>query len=48
MPDRIGMTVIEKLEYYGESCAFAIVLVTPDDLMGIAARARQNVVLELG
>jgi hypothetical protein len=46
--DSMGMTVIEKLEYYAENCAFAIVLVTPDDLMQVGVRARQNVVLELG
>jgi Predicted nucleotide-binding protein containing TIR-like domain len=46
--DSIGMTIIEKLEHYAETCAFAIVLMTPDDLMQAGARARQNVVLELG
>jgi len=46
--DSRGMTIIEKLEYYAENCAFAIVLMTPDDLTRVGARARQNVVLELG
>jgi Predicted nucleotide-binding protein containing TIR-like domain len=46
--DSMGMTIIEKLEYYAETCAFAIVLMTPDDLAGANVRARQNVVLELG
>ena len=48
-----GMTVIEKLERYS-NVGFAVVLLTPDDQgqeNGAAtprARARQNVVLELG
>jgi hypothetical protein len=48
-----GMTVIEKLEHYS-NVGFAVVLLTPDDegrQIGSAApqaRARQNVVLELG
>jgi len=46
--DSMGMTIVEKLEYYAETCAFAIVLMTPDDLTGSGVRARQNVVLELG
>jgi hypothetical protein len=46
--DSQGMTIIEKLEWYGRGCAFAIVLMTPDDLSAAGARARQNVVLELG
>jgi len=46
--DSMGMTVIEKLQYYANTCAFAIVLMTPDDLMPVSKRARQNVVLELG
>jgi hypothetical protein len=46
--DSLGMTIVEKLEHYAETCAFAIVLMTPDDLMQVGARARQNVVLELG
>jgi predicted nucleotide-binding protein len=47
-------TLIEKLERYG-NVAFAIVLLTPDDIGGInkedsppLPRARQNVILELG
>jgi predicted nucleotide-binding protein len=46
--DSMGMTIVEKLEYYAQTCAFAIVLMTPDDLAGSGVRARQNVVLELG
>lgn len=49
-----GSTIVEKLESYANA-AFAIVLLTPDDVGSIAAgkknpqpRARQNVVLELG
>lgn len=49
-----GMTVIEKLEHYSE-VPFAVVLLTPDDEGKLAgsesspvARARQNVILELG
>lgn len=48
-----GDTVIEKLERYGSDVAFAVVLLTGDDVCtlpdGTAEhRARQNVVLELG
>lgn len=52
-----GRTIIEKLEHYTE-VHFAIVLLTPDDIGGLAKdkenpdklsfRARQNVVFELG
>lgn len=49
-----GSTIVEKLESYANA-AFAIVLLTPDDVGSIATdkknlqpRARQNVVLELG
>jgi predicted nucleotide-binding protein len=49
-----GSTIIEKLEKHA-SVAFAIILLTPDDVGSIATdqndlrpRARQNVVLELG
>jgi hypothetical protein len=47
-----GATIVEKLEAYA-NVAFAVVLLTPDDVGGIVggpqnARARQNVVLELG
>jgi predicted nucleotide-binding protein len=50
-----GRTIIEKFEEYSD-VAFAVVLLTPDDLGGQASdaveklrlRARQNVVLELG
>ena len=47
-----GRTIVEKLEAHG-GVAFAVVLLTPDDLGGpkganLQPRARQNVVLELG
>jgi predicted nucleotide-binding protein len=49
-----GRTVIEKFEAHS-SVGFAVVLLTPDDVGGLAStpdklspRARQNVVLELG
>lgn len=51
-----GLTVLEKLEKHRDEASFAIVLLSPDD-MGYSrkdgpekarARARQNVVLELG
>jgi predicted nucleotide-binding protein len=49
-----GQTIIEKFERYASVAGYAIVLLTPDDLGGIASsvdrnpRGRQNVVLELG
>lgn len=50
-----GRTVIEKFENYASDIAFAVVLLTPDDIGGVItepssqkSRARQNVVLELG
>jgi len=52
-PDQ-GLTVIEKFESYASQVAFAVVLLTPDDLVASAsasthiARARQNVMFELG
>ena len=56
MPDQ-GSTIIEKFER-NTDVAFAVVLLTPDDVGGSAldaadpskmrARARQNVILELG
>jgi predicted nucleotide-binding protein len=49
-----GRTIIEKFEEYSD-VSFAIVLLTPDDIGGLAVteepqkpRARQNVILELG
>lgn len=50
-----GRTIVEKLEHYAE-VDFAVVLLTPDDIGGVKAskldklqaRARQNVILELG
>jgi predicted nucleotide-binding protein len=49
-----GRTIIEKVEKFAE-VAFAVVLLTPDDVGGTAVnpqalspRARQNVILELG
>jgi hypothetical protein len=51
--DDLGLTIIEKFEYYARNCSFAFVIMTPDDetsgLDGKAqARARQNVIMELG
>ena len=50
-----GKTIIEKFESFAESAAFAVVLLTPDDLGATKSdpentkfRARQNVVYELG
>jgi hypothetical protein len=50
-----GRTIIEKFEAHASEAAFAIVLLTPDDVGAPAAtptslhpRARQNVVFELG
>jgi len=49
-----GDTIVEKLERHGDA-AYAVVLLTPDDIGGLSGsqpglrpRARQNVVLELG
>jgi predicted nucleotide-binding protein len=49
-----GRTVIEKFEAHSD-VGFAVVLLTPDDVGGLASspdklsrRARQNVILELG
>jgi predicted nucleotide-binding protein len=52
-PDQ-GRTIIEKFEACARRVGFAVVLLTPDDLGGAAsspgqsARARQNVIFELG
>jgi predicted nucleotide-binding protein len=52
-PDQ-GLTIIEKFETYASQVSFAVVLLTPDDLGGLASgsaqasRARQNVIFELG
>jgi predicted nucleotide-binding protein len=50
-----GKTIIEKLETLSASAAYAVVLLTPDDFGHVKnkpdasrARARQNVILELG
>ncbi len=50
-----GRTLIEKFETYSDDVAFAVVLLTPDDVgrsqlaaANLLPRARQNVVLELG
>jgi predicted nucleotide-binding protein len=43
-----GRTIIEKLEHHSD-VAFAVAILTPDDVVGTqSARARQNVILELG
>jgi len=47
-PD-LGLTVIEKLERYGKACDFALIVLTGDDETSDGgARARQNVIHELG
>jgi predicted nucleotide-binding protein len=52
-PDQ-GLTIIEKFERDADQVGFAVVLLTPDDIAGSAsapaqaARARQNVIFELG
>lgn len=50
-----GATLIEKFEVFSRDVAFAVVLLTPDDVGGkkrtppqLVPRARQNVILELG
>lgn len=50
-----GRTIIEKFETYSDEVAFAIVLLTADDIGSLEGeqdnlkpRARQNVILELG
>jgi predicted nucleotide-binding protein len=48
-----GKTVIEKFEQYASDVGYAFILLTPDDIVGkgkkgLKARARQNVILELG
>jgi predicted nucleotide-binding protein len=52
-PDQ-GLTIIEKFEAHARQVGFAVVVLTPDDLGGLASaatqvsRARQNVIFELG
>ena len=52
-PNR-GRTVVEKLQQESKTAGYAVILLTPDDLGTVKgndeleARARQNVVLELG
>ncbi len=50
-----GLTIIEKFEKYANNAAFAIVLLTPDDVGAskdkrdeLKPRARQNVIFEIG
>ncbi|MBC8492721.1 MAG: nucleotide-binding protein [Chloroflexi bacterium] len=44
-----GMTVIEKLEKYGRTADYAIMILTCDDIVADGeVRARQNVIQELG
>lgn len=50
-----GQTIIEKLERHADEAAFAVVLLTPDDLGAskddsdhLKPRARQNVIFEMG
>lgn len=42
-----GRTIIEKFEAYSD-VGFAVVLLTPDDMVGDTRRARQNVIFEMG
>ena len=52
--DDRSMTIIEKFEFYGSGCVFAVALLTPDDKQAeeltekARFRARQNVIYELG
>lgn len=46
-PD-MGRTIIDKLIEEGESAIYAIAILTPDDIVDTAFRARQNVYLETG
>ena len=45
-----GLTVIEKLEKYGRTADYAVIILTGDDIIanGEERRARQNVIQELG
>lgn len=48
-----GQTIIEKFEAHAATVSFAVILLTPDDIGGVAGsgqaeRARQNVIYELG
>lgn len=49
-----GRTLVEKLEYYSSQVAFAVIILSPDDEgrlhgdAGLEARARQNVIFEIG
>lgn len=45
---RSGLTIIENFEQYAKDIAFVFVLLTPDDFVKGALRARQNVIFELG
>jgi predicted nucleotide-binding protein len=50
-PD-IGMTIIEKFEYYAKDCVYAFAIFTPDDIAENNGnqyfQARPNVIFELG
>jgi predicted nucleotide-binding protein len=54
MPNNGASTVIEKLVEHAKEVAFAIIIMTPDDLGGVInnpsqmPRARQNVIFEFG
>jgi predicted nucleotide-binding protein len=55
-PNEGGLTIIEKFEKYASTAKYAIILLTPDDIGGLAPlnplnlspRARQNVFFEMG
>jgi|ERR1043165_1103508 predicted nucleotide-binding protein len=41
-------TIFQKIDEHARDCVAAIILMTPDDMVGDEARARENVLLELG
>lgn len=51
-PDAGSKTIIEKFEYYAETCSYAIAVFTPDDEVSSGGetylQARPNVIYELG
>jgi predicted nucleotide-binding protein len=51
-PDEGSITIIEKFERYAPTCAYAIIILTPDDLIDkngeTYLQARPNVLMELG
>ncbi|MCE3279282.1 MAG: putative nucleotide-binding protein containing TIR-like domain [Bacteroidetes bacterium] len=47
-PNKSLDTIISKFERLASDCSAAIVLFTPDDIVGTKKRPRQNVIFELG